>query len=89
MAAKKDNTTAYLQKRIKDQEAKINELTGAVYEITRSMDAVLYEICKKYGKDGQIEIGIPKVDGATKIVVARTDDTYTITPVTVQDGKEE
>jgi len=71
---------------IHERDMKISELRMQIHELNKgskeqhkAIDAILYEVLKKYGDEAMsITIGVPDTKTVPKISAEKKDDTYVI-----------
>lgn len=92
MATKRDVIEFY-SKKVRELGKQLKEYEAALEQVARGTDAILYEVCMKYGSDKlhKLDIPVPNVENLkdTKIAVTKTDKGYRLLPVTIKITDEE
>lgn len=88
MATKKD-LIQHFGEQLKKKDQKIEAMHKAVEDITRMLDAILYEVCLKYGEgdDKHLTFSAPKMGNG--VTVTFDEEGFTCTPVENKDGEKE
>ena len=92
MATKKD-LIYHFSEQLKKKDEKIEAMHQAVEDITRMLDAILYEVCLAYSNedDKHITFKMPKMekDAGRGVHITVDDHVFTCTPVKKTDGEEQ
>lgn len=79
MSKKTDMIIEEQRKEIVELRSRVEDIEAAFRQTHSSVDAVLYEIIKKYGDEElKIVISVPDTEHAPKVTAEKEDDTYVI-----------
>lgn len=79
MSKKTDMIIEEQRKEIVELRSRVEDIETAFRQTHSSVDAVLYEVIKKYGDEElKIVIAVPDAQAAPKITAEKEDDTYVI-----------
>lgn len=79
MSKKQELIIKEKDRQIAELRSKVEDYETAVKDLSKSVDAVLYEVVKKYGdEEMQITISVPDIENAKLVTAKKEDDAYVI-----------